>query len=142
MTRTLHRLGRRGAMLLVLGVTYIALGYGVGTRPMTPAEGAFVLYLPTAVLAVMWAGSGAVAVLAAWRRWDSAGWLALYVVPVLYVLSYGGAWAMWMLTEFVLPAPTYGDPLAWYNAALRVPFIAIVLICSGWRETTHARTDR
>lgn len=154
-------------MLLVLGVTYIALGYGVGTRPAVPTEGAFLLYLPPAVLAVLWAGSGAVAVLAAWRRWDSAGWLALYVVPALYVLSYAGSWLLWQITVHLLPwlawvlmivtapilphdldlgwwliDPPFGDPRAWYNAVLRVPFIAIVLICSGWRETQHAKADR
>lgn len=159
MNRLGRTLGRRGAMLLTLGLTYVALGYGVGTRPVLWVEGSFVTYLPQFVPAAGWVLSGLVACVAAWRRWDTIGWLALYVVPAVYLVSYAGSWLLWQITANILPAlaygimwatsaaafhvdlrwwlidPPYGDASAWYNALLRVPFLAIVLICSGWRET-------
>ena len=156
------KLGRRGAMLLILGITYLVIGYGVGTRVMPPVRGSFITYADQLLLAVAWALTGAVAVVHSWRRWDALGWLALYLMPGLYVLSYGGAWLMWVVTADVLPwvawfvdyvlpppftasdwliDPPFGDPSAWYNAVLRVPFIATVLVCSGWHENRE-RTPR
>lgn len=145
--RTKGRLGRRGAMMILLGATYVLIGYGDATRPAPDVAGAWHLQVDSHIRGIAWAVTGLVAVVFAlvrphstppgvapefWRT-DTPGWLALYVVPVLVITSYGGSWALWTLTDQA-QVPAVGDPMAWYNAVLRVPFVLIVLICSGWVE--------
>lgn len=121
------RLGRRGSMLLLLGIVHMLIGFGVWIRPSSDVQGSFLNFMPDTVQAVGWILGGAIGVIWAFRRHDSAGWLALYVMPVLRFFSYMGAWFVWLVTGS-------GTASAWYVAVLHVPLVLMVLICSGWRE--------
>ncbi len=136
-------------MLLLLGLTYVLLGYRemLMTSPFT--VGAWLFYVPTWIRSALWAITGIAACwfaaivrphqapvmsqtstrravfLAVWRT-DTFGWL-------------GGSFLLWLIHDELLgsvpPAlPLHGDPQAWTNAVLRVPFILTALICSGWKE--------
>lgn len=159
--RTKSRLGRRGAMLLLLGLLYVLLAYRelLMTAPFT--AGAWHFLVPTWVRAVAWASTGLAACwfavarghrtppvgrpvtrwqtfLVVWRT-DTFGWLALYIVPALYITSYGASWLTWLIFDYLFGTvpptlPLHGDPTAWTSAVLRIPMIIAALICSGWKE--------
>ena len=124
-----NRLGRRGAMLLLLGLVHILIGVGVFIRPPVTTRGSFLTLVPEPIQAAAWVLCGIVAVVWAFRRLDYLGWLALYVMPSLRVLTYAGAWAV-----YIISGGTDGAENAWYTAVLHLPLILAVLICSGWRE--------
>lgn len=153
--RTKARLGRRGAMLLLLGLTYVLLGYRELLMSSPVVAGAWHFLVPTWVRVAAWAGTGLIAVGYAvgresrarrpharprwWWGTDAFGWLALYIVPALYITSYGGSCLVWVVFDYLLGTvpptlPLHGDPTAWTAALLRVPFILVTLICSGWKE--------
>lgn len=147
-----RRLGRRGAMLTLMGVTYGFLGLGVimranqfGPQPFNP------LYtlVPPGLQGCLWIATGVVACIFAWvpvppirpdvsDKWhdgDGIGWVALYVMPFLRILSYLTSWIAYLILG-------QGSAIGWYIAALHVPFLLVTLICSGWRENFHAYTTR
>lgn len=130
--RILRRLGRRGIMLTLMGAVYILLGVGALLRHPAPQTMKYnFLYLaPDWVMALMWFISGSAACVLAWRHDDSWGWAALYVVPFLRVMGYASAWIIGLVLG-------NGYSTAWYSAVLYLPFIAIVLVCSGWRENRN-----
>lgn len=142
--RIARRLGRRGAMLTLMGVTYILLGLGVLVRPPTFIEWNFLSSVPAWLRGGAWIASGLVACGYAWRRmpaksraWtagDGIGWSALYVLPFFRVASYSGAWIGYLISG-------HGYAGAWYVALLHVPFLLITLICSGWREDVPPREE-
>lgn len=125
------RLGRRGAMLITLGITYLLLGMSRLVRPVTERSGVFHTHIPDWVGAAIWAGTGLAAVGFAFRRNDSCGWIALYLAPVERILSYLGGVIMWLAPGGI---PGYG--YGWYGALIYFPLIAATLICSGWKEPT------
>lgn len=143
--RTKDRLGRRGAMLLVVGLTYVLVGIGEFVREPLTVNGAWHLLVPAGIRGWAWIVTGLFAaffalsrpnrndVTTAWWREDTSGWLALYWLPTVHILSFGYAWVLWLVTDHA-NFPTQGDPLAWYNAARQLPFIVVVLICSGWPD--------
>ena len=136
--RTKARLGRRGAMLLSLGFIYVMVGYADLTRPRPTIEDAYHLAIDPQVRGALWAFTGLLAMLyafvghrrdAPWWWTDAVGWVALYLLPSVRVTSYGGSWLLWLGS-----GGAAGDSSAWYLAVLHIPFILIVLICSGWLE--------
>lgn len=131
------RLGRRGAMLLLLGIVHVLIGVGVWVRPPVTTPGSFLTLVPEGVQSAGWIVSGLLGAIWAFRRRDSIGWLALYVMPTIRFISYAGAWLVWVVTTGVDPRgifPNDGSENAWYTAVLHVPLILAVIICSGWRE--------
>lgn len=121
-----RQLGRRGAMLLTLGLTYVLIGAASITLPQssTSAAASGILYfaLPEFVRSILWIASALVACLFAFRRWDWPGYLALFVVPMVRCGS------------FFVVALSRHDLGAGYGAVLQLPFIAVALICAGWQE--------
>lgn len=119
-------------MLLLMGLVYILLGVGTLLRHPSPETMAYnFLYLvPDWVMASLWFISGTIAVIYAWRHNDSWGWTVLYIVPFVRVVAYTAAWVAAMIFG-------HGYRTAWYSAVLYMPFILIVLICSGWRENKN-----
>lgn len=154
--RLRHRLGRRGLMLTLMGLTYVLIGIGVLIRPdISTVDDAYELLIPKLIRGIAWLVTGFLAAVFAWRkmppsrpagelRWldgDRIGWMALYVMPFIRITSYGGSWICWVASEissrFSLDGGEWlsgGTATAWYPAILHAPLILIVLICSGWRE--------
>jgi hypothetical protein len=161
--RIRYRLGRRGLMLTLMGVTYILIGAGVLIRPdITGVDDAYELMIPKVVRGIAWIVTGLIAAVFAWRkmpptraprdmRWidgDRIGWMALYVMPFIRITSYGGSWICWVASEISERLGieggewlSGGTATAWYTAILHAPLILIVLICSGWRENTTTEVN-
>lgn len=126
MSKIGRQLGRRGAMLLTLGLTYVLVGVAVVTLPRSSSSalGSGVLYfaIPDLIRMTLWVGSALVAIVFAFRRWDWPGFLALFVMPTIRCGS------------FLVVALANHDTESVYNAVLQLPFIAVALICAGWQE--------
>lgn len=120
-----RRLGRRGAILLTLGISYLLVGAATLLIPPpsgAPTHGVLYFALPDPVRAALWVVSGLVAVGFSWRRWDWPGYLALFVVPAIRCGTY------------FLAALLDGSLVAAYQGVLQLPVIAVALICAGWQE--------
>lgn len=122
-------LGRRGSMLLIMGLVYIVLGLGVSLgRPGPHAARFNIVYnSPAWIWIGAWALSGVVACVYAFKARDAVGWSTLYVMPMVTIVAY------LVKLGFDISDRT-GYYLAWYDALLFTPFVAIVLVCSGWEE--------
>lgn len=87
--------GRRGAALLVLGIAWAALGYsyfGVDVSSAGPGLYVVAQLLPLEVWGALWALSGAVALVTAFTRRNTAGFVSLTLLPFTWALNYFGAW--------------------------------------------------
>ena len=130
--RAHHDLGRRGTVLLTLGVLWVCTGLSVigapGSRdyPLLTDVGPW-----ENVRGAAWIVTGAVAIVCSRRRQgdDWPGWLALYAMVAYRIVAYAHGWVLW-----ALPGVEGGTPrgivgvLAW--AVALVP----IAVCSGWEE--------
>lgn len=116
------RLGRRGAILTTLGLTYLLIGLGALILPASTST--LYLLIPDVARSLLWFAAGGLAVVYAWRHSDRSGWVALFIPPTIRGVAYLIAWLG-------------GEENAWYQAVINLPFIVIVLICSGWREESR-----
>jgi hypothetical protein len=137
-TRWLARkLGRRGAVLVILGFGFIAVGLG----DLLTQEHSWFLHLPVPTLAtaVLWMAAGAVAVEASFTRkrrdHTGRGFAALVVPLIVQVFSdlVGGVSA---LLGYGDRQGGLADALAW--GAL----LALVLTMAGWPEVDESKIVR
>ncbi len=134
--------GKRGEVLLLLGVAWILVGVGTFLIPPAPGDVLLAQVLPSvAVRGGLWIVTGLVALVYAWtprRRSDAVGFLALYVMPVARAVSNLVAWATWLTDGDAGGGYRYG----WLSAAFYLVFAGIVGICAGWRENQTVRPTR
>lgn len=125
-------LGRRGAMLVIMGLVYVVLGLGLTLGRPGPHAVRFNLMYTTPAWPWItgWVVTGGIALLYAWRARDWLGWVLLYIMPLITIMVYLAKWIL-DLTHRT------GYYTAWYDAILFTPFIAIVLVCSGWEENSR-----
>lgn len=124
----MHRIGRRGAFLGLVGVMWSLYGYGLMRAPLTDSRGLTLLIrlCPLPRWGLVWLIAGGVAVVAALstrRRWDEIGYVAVLVPPMLWGLAYLTAW--W-------PMQVY--PRGWATAAVWGMVSTAVMIVAGWPE--------
>jgi hypothetical protein len=131
--RVRARLGRRGCLLLTLGLTYILIGYGELVMPTTLIPDAVHLKIPHEIRATLWALSGLIAIFFAWRHRDKIGWIALYVMPFIRIVGYLGSYLAYLIARIFGYGPD-GSPLAWLAVIFNLPTLFVVLIASGWRD--------
>lgn len=90
--RVYRRIGNRGIVLSILGLLWIVTGVGVAVQPLNRAglpDDIFPVWLRAAI----WITSGAVALVATWkRRWDETAWGLLILPLSMRLLSYGYGW--------------------------------------------------
>lgn len=124
-------LGRRGSLLTILGLAWMAMGLAV---PFRAEEGHLVLLNVLAPLrATLWVVTGAVAVVVARRREDRAGWLALYLMAAYRAVAFSaGAVAVALDGVSAADLPVLADDVS--RAVTWVAVLAAIRICSGWRE--------
>ncbi|MFX4294113.1 hypothetical protein [Streptomyces bohaiensis] len=121
-----RRLGRRGAYLLVTGITWTLYGIGVIIDPRVGTMRAAVVLRDAAPLQVwgaVWVAGGVVAAASAWAacpRWRALGFGAAMLPPLLWSLAFAWAWA------------TGEYPRAWTGAAVWAGAAAKVWIVAGW----------
>lgn len=129
-------LGRRGAVLLALGVAWVARGITILHDPGVHIPDHAIIHnlLPPAFRMALWVTTGLVAVATAWHvRTQWAGWAALILLPAERIGSHAWSAAMW-----AIPGPT-GTPYSAAYAAYWSALVVVILALSRWREDSEAR---
>ena len=132
MSHLRRRLGRRGGILVLLGVVWVGIGVGVGydTAIIDGAQGLFHLLIPTPLRIALWVVCGTIAVFAGIVRapkWQGAGFAALVVPVTQRALSYLGG----MFMEVYNGRGTYQT---WPLFLIFIAVTGVILIVAGWRE--------
>lgn len=130
-------LGRRGTVLALLGIVWIAQGLTALLAPSSPTYYLLANFDP--VRAAVWIGTGLVAIAYASRTQgdDAPGFLALYVMAAFRVVAYSVGFVAW-----IIPGGSDGNPrgvvgiFSWF-----VILLAIVII-AGWREPSRTARRR
>jgi len=127
-------LGRRGAVLLILGVIWFFIGISIITDPRVGIgqnQGLLHEESPTWLRATLWIGTALFALSSAWRiagRRDDWGYMALILMPLVRTMSY--LWA-WLINLF----GGQGDPAGWLGFVVWGTVTILVYTISGWPET-------
>jgi hypothetical protein len=122
-------LGRRGAVLLILGIAWVLQGARVAVRPYSPPEHLHEM-LPGWLRVGMWVVAGGIAVYAAFRRHpgqDTPGFVALMVPLGIRAFSYVWGSFTWLFTE-------QGSAVAALDATLWIVLVVLVVTIAGWAE--------
>lgn len=129
----MRHLGRRGLFLLAWGVLFIVYGIGLYFYPLPETKLVAAIWhnaIPRDLRAALWIATGAVAAWSAFRRGpghDTYGFVALTLMPVVRMSSYGYAWAVSVFTA-------YGAPRGWVSATFYAVFVTTVILVAGWHE--------
>jgi len=132
--RSPTKLGRRGAVLIILGIIWAFIGISTITDPYAGAgrnQGLFHEALPVWLRATLWIGTALLALSSAWRvagRRDDWGYMGLILMPTVRAMSY--LWA-WLIDLF----GGQGDPTGWLGFIVWGTVTILVYTISGWPET-------
>ena len=116
--------------MLLVGLSYFAQGvsaletWGTGPHELIPPQ----------LRCALWIVSGGIAVITAWRPvhdTNPLGWLALYVPPALWSLSYLMSWIAYLLPGRELPFEYLGGLTYAFVWGL---VVAVILVCADWPE--------
>lgn len=130
-----RHLGRRGKVLLALGVAWMLQGYAIAEDAVlqpVDTNGLFHLALPVPLRVSLWVGCGALACLAAWYqapRYQAIGFAALVLMPFERCLSYAGGWVIYL----ILGAES-GYEQGWSSAATWGAVVAVIMVVADWPE--------
>ncbi|NJQ04301.1 hypothetical protein [Streptomyces lonarensis] len=119
-----RRLGRRGAYLLLTGVTWLLYGIGTVLDPREGTARAAVVLRAAAPLQTwgwVWVAGGVLAILAAWSRCPARrtwGFAAAFAPPALWALAFGWAWVDGQWPQ------AWTGAVVWAGAALKVAIVA------------------
>jgi len=133
MKRPSTNLGRRGAVLLFLGVIWLFIGISTITDPYASGRnhGLFHEALPPWLRATLWIGTALLALSSAWRvagRRDDWGYMGLILMPTVRSMSFLWAWMIDLLGGI-------GDPTGWLGAIVWGTVTILVYTISGWPES-------
>lgn len=123
--------GRRGTVLLVLGLVWVVVGVSIPGAPEPQFEHVHeMLGDPTRV--ALWAVPGLVAIYTALAGKDHSDVWAfrmLIAAPAIRAASYLWSWFL-----AVVPPPFDGDPRGWSPAAVWLLVTVLVRTIAGWRN--------
>ena len=136
----LKRIGRRGMVLILLGVAWATMGLALVLSGPRPHDGDYASEiphenLPWPVLGLLWLGSGVVAFLVGLRdsrthgTRDHAGFMAVTAPPILYAGSF--------LVSFVTYALSLGEhgwSLGILGFAVYGALALLIGVIAGWPE--------
>lgn len=125
--RLAHRIGRRGATLLLIGGLITLYGVGQLARPIPDQRGIrlLLLVMDLECWSWMWIAAGLLAMGCAFLRprMDWPGFTGLWLATVPWSLSFFVSW--WPLGE---------NPRGWISAVIFAAFGALPLVIVGWEE--------
>lgn len=128
MKKYLH-IGRRGAILFLLGTSWLCMAYSVWLTPVPAGTESFwFAQWPPTIRVILWASTGIIAIVHAFKKNDALGWLALYIMPSQRAVSYAMAYG-----HFLFGHPA-GVASALAGTVLWLAVVAIILVCAGWEE--------
>ena len=128
MKRLAHKLGRRGATLLVLAIFDFIFGWFFFDPNVHQSLQQIDIYRGLRDFAslyawgVMWWLVGIICLVSAFRRKDAIGFVAAILIQVAWVVGLMSAWILW------------DAKYAWAQAALWASLCAWVAITAGWPE--------
>lgn len=130
-----QRLGRRGAVLLILGIIWVMQGVAIPVAgdPPTPQD-AWLLHteIPVVLRVALWVATGAVAIVGATvqrPRWERWGYMALVLMPLERALSY-----LWSYIVFAVSWGDIGYGRGWVGASIWAASFVLIVTIAGWRE--------
>lgn len=121
--RLLHyHMGVRAQGMILAAAVWGMVGLGILIQPAANTPSALHLLLPAWVRAAMWWLPAGVALgVSAHRRWSSWGLGLLQLGPIIYGVSFLGAWLM-----DLIPGPPPGDPRGWVSASYYLLMVAFI----------------
>lgn len=133
--RLVHRVGRRGAVLLLIGGLVLLYGIGQLARPIPDTRGLRLLLMVMDLRwwSLTWVVAGAVAIGCAFARQDRdwPGFTGLWLATIPWALSFFVSW--WPLGD---------NPRGWITSLIFASFGAIPLVIVGWREPPRRAAHR
>lgn len=135
-----QRYGHRGLWLLLLGGIWFVFGVGLLLTPETPVPGAIHQGIPPNLRAAAWMLTAATAIVVGLRRRgkdDSLGHAALWIMPAVRMLSYGGSWVLYLITTGIDATPWFdvaplGYDKGWYPALVWVFVVTMLRLVAAW----------
>lgn len=130
-----QRFGHRGVWLIIIGAVYFAFGLGLLLEPERPAPGAFHQMLPLPLRAALWMGSAAIAIFVGLKGRggdDSWGHMALWVMPAERLLSFGGAWLLYVISAISPIDDNIGYANGWYAALIWLFIVVMLRLVAAW----------
>lgn len=134
----LTKFGRRGAVLTILGIMWIATGIGIMITP--PSEVYFLLSGWKWLRGLVWIGTG---LLALWfarkpQGEDALGFGALYLAPAFRVVAYGTGGINYLIEpEF----GAGGSARAIVQVFTWTTIIIVIAVMAGWSEPEPRATE-
>lgn len=136
--RPYRQIGYRGKALLLLGIAWVMLG--IEALRLDPADYLYhELILPAGVRGAVWAGSGLVAILLAFRpkgMSDVLAWPILYSLPAVRAFMYFISWA-----DHLMPIGSEGYEYGWVYTIMFGMMAGLVVFLSGWPEPYFSPFD-
>lgn len=133
--RLSHMVGRRGAILLLLGGLVTLYGAGQLARPVPDKSGLRLLLMVMDLdsWSYTWIAAGGLAIVCAFlpEGWDWPGFTCLWLATIPWATSYLMSW--WPLDE---------NPRGWISAAIFAAFGAVPLVIVGWDEPDRRARPR
>lgn len=131
----LPRVGRRGAVLLILGTMWLIIGLSVWGAPTPPNRIAAAHELiPVTLRVTAWSSAGLLAISSAFRRdpgGDRWGFYALAAMPA----ERSAGWLIGIVARPWLESPPFWTCVGQF--AIWIGVLGVVLVVAGWRESTE-----
>lgn len=128
---------RRRMVLVLIGLTWIAYGFGVLSDPYPEARFGHVInflspFLDGPYTGVMWLLSGAVAICAGVTLVkEPVGFRALVIPPVLWAGLFSWSWVTYLLSDV-------GNGRGWVAASAWLALTLLVSVTAGWPDVPDA----
>lgn len=119
-----RRVGRRGAVLLVLGIISTLYGASLIADPPPTAQSLRPLfhYAPIPAWGVAWVAAGLCALVCVPLRRDWLAFTGLYLISTPWCLYYLVSWLVGL------------NPRGWITAALFAAIGGVAAVCAGWND--------
>lgn len=141
----LPRLGRRGLMLLLLGLAYTSIGFGFVLVPQerfsAPGPGGLLQVLDSPWFGFLWVAGGLVACASGFARartgHDAVGFNGLVVPAFVWAAFYA-----WSFLANVVSGGELGRPNTWIASVVYAALTAIVLFLARWPDPDDPHAAR
>jgi hypothetical protein len=134
-------LGRRGAVLLIIGLMWIMVGVGLVLDPSPLLPKNYYVWheqWPMWFRVMAWVTTGTIACIMAWVRApgrDNIGFVALTVMPTQRAFAFGFAWLLSLFTDV-------GYPAGWIGMIVWGAVTILIVIISGGVSSNHTPDAR